>query len=167
MVQRPIIKIINTKFDVAIIVTTYILLFILCVATVVIFYKAPDIIPTHFNIEGKIDSYGNKATLFILPLITLGVTLLLQWLCKYPHLFNYPQHINENNAATLYQQGIRLLRWVNVGIIVLMLFLQYEICNSIHATTSQLSTGVFIVLLLCTTLLPIIVAYIMSNKKLN
>jgi len=40
----------------------------------------PDQIPTHWNIEGKIDGYGGKWTLFLMPAMMVGMLVLFYFL---------------------------------------------------------------------------------------
>jgi uncharacterized membrane protein len=35
----------------------------------------PDIIPSHFNIKGEVDGYGDKSTIIIPLMIHIGITL--------------------------------------------------------------------------------------------
>ncbi|MEZ4885115.1 MAG: SdpI family protein [Chitinophagales bacterium] len=39
--------------------------------------QIPEIIPTHWNIDGEADSFGNKWSILILPFVNIGVFLLL------------------------------------------------------------------------------------------
>jgi uncharacterized membrane protein len=40
----------------------------------------PGTIPTHWNIHGKVDGYGSKATLFLMPAVMAGMLLLFAFL---------------------------------------------------------------------------------------
>ena len=40
----------------------------------------PDRIPTHWNIEGKVDGYGGKWTLFVFPVLMVGMLVLFYFL---------------------------------------------------------------------------------------
>ena len=42
------------------------------VATAIVYTQLPRTIPIHWNIQGKVDGYGTKATLLIVPVVTLG-----------------------------------------------------------------------------------------------
>jgi len=54
------------------------------VASAAVYPRLPEKIPTHWNIQGQIDGYGNKQwALFLMPAIMLGLTALflaLPWL---------------------------------------------------------------------------------------
>jgi uncharacterized membrane protein len=42
-------------------------------ASVLLYPGLPDRIPTHWNIQGKIDGYGPKATIFLMPGVMIGL----------------------------------------------------------------------------------------------
>ncbi len=42
------------------------------IATAIVYAKLPATIPIHWNIHGKVDGYGTKATLLLVPIATLG-----------------------------------------------------------------------------------------------
>lgn len=49
----------------------------------VIYGQLPDRIPTHWNIQGRVDGYGPRATVFLLPAVMVGLLALfrvLPWL---------------------------------------------------------------------------------------
>ena len=63
----------------------------------------PPVVPTHFGITGMPDAWGSK-WLELLPL-ALGTVLYggLTIMGRYPHLFNYPWPITQENAPQHYQ----------------------------------------------------------------
>ncbi|MEM6377383.1 MAG: DUF1648 domain-containing protein, partial [Bacteroidota bacterium] len=63
----------------------------------------PDRIPTHFGANGLPDAYGSKTSIWPLPIISLITFLILFFLNKAPHLFNFPTKITEENALSQYQ----------------------------------------------------------------
>jgi uncharacterized membrane protein len=62
----------------------------------------PDIIPSHFNIKGEVDGYGDKSTIIIPLMIHIGITLLLSWIGNHPEKHNYSVTITEENKAAQY-----------------------------------------------------------------
>jgi uncharacterized membrane protein len=83
----------------------------------------PTIIPIHFNFKGEVDRYGNKAELFVLPILSSIVTISFYYLNKVPHIFNYMVEITKENAEIEYRKATRMLRWVNLGSSLLILFI--------------------------------------------
>src|SRR5882757_7317877 len=84
------------------------LLLIMLALTVYSFIKSPASVPTHFNNTGQADSYGNKATILILPVLGTIIYFGITWLNKYPHLFNYLTKITMENAQKQYSIATRM-----------------------------------------------------------
>ena len=49
------------------------------VAAVVLYIYLPQQIPMHWNSNGEIDRMGDKLSIFLLPTISLAITLMLHW----------------------------------------------------------------------------------------
>ena len=86
---------------------------------IICYPKLPDIIPTHYNLIGHVDGFGEKDSILILPVIAtiffIGMTLLN----KFPHIFNYPTIITENNALRQYTIATRLIRYLKFAFVLL------------------------------------------------
>jgi uncharacterized membrane protein len=128
----------------------------------------PDIIPTHFGLNGQPDAYGSKATLFIFPAVSLAVTILLQTLCRFPWVFNYPVRITQQNATRQYTAGRTLLRWVN-AIVWLFAGIQWEalqIARGAAHTFSPAFTAALIVLAVLTpiTIITLVVVWTIRGR---
>lgn len=76
--------------------------------------QLPDTIPIHFGFGGEPDSYGHKATLWILPVVAAVCYSGLTVLARYPHTFNFPARITEVNAERQYANAVRMIRVLNV-----------------------------------------------------
>lgn len=59
---------------------TWILSFLTLISTSVILQFMPDEIPTHYDINGNIDSYGSKYLYLIIPVIIIATTAFLSFL---------------------------------------------------------------------------------------
>jgi len=79
----------------------------------------PDRIPIHFNGKGQVDGWGSKWTLIILPIVSLLLYSGLTVLSKFPHVYNYPLPITEQNAAAQYLLARKLLGWINLEVVAL------------------------------------------------
>lgn len=99
--------------------------------TIFLLYKLPTIIPVHFDVMGKVDKYGNKTTLLILPIIATFVYIGLKALNKYPYIFNYATKITTDNALKQYGIATRLIRFINLAIqliiSIIILFVYFTI----------------------------------------
>lgn len=118
------------------------------------FSDLPEQIPTHFNIQGKVDGTGSKSSIFILPVIALLMAVGLIFLTKFPHKFNYPGKITAENAAFEYQRSRYLLRIVNVLTSLMFLLLTVAIIQSALGYSTGLN-GLFWVVLLAILIAPV------------
>jgi uncharacterized membrane protein len=77
---RPVLKVPLTTIDFTIEAIAILGIISLCSLAVVSYSSLPDIIPTHFNLKGQADDWGNKASIFILPgiglLLFTGITII-------------------------------------------------------------------------------------------
>jgi uncharacterized membrane protein len=65
----------------------------------------PDRIPTHWNIEGKVDGYGGKWTLFVFPAMMVGMRVLFYFL---PALSPKPFDVETFRPTYLYMMDVVL-----------------------------------------------------------
>ncbi|MFM8456142.1 MAG: SdpI family protein [Ignavibacteria bacterium] len=79
---------------------------------VITYAYAPDIVPIHWNLEGKPDNYAPKDIgLFLLPLINTGLYVFLYFIPK----------IDPNNEQLQY--SIKTLQWIRLGTHALLGFI--------------------------------------------
>jgi uncharacterized membrane protein len=121
----------------------------------------PDSIPSHFDAAGKVDQYGSKGTIFILPaigtLLFIGMTILN----RYPYIFNYTVRITAGNARRQYTIATRIIRYLKVTIMVTFLIIEYRIFTTAEGKTSGLG-GWFLPVSVAVILIPVIIAIIKS-----
>ncbi|SET96157.1 Protein of unknown function [Salinibacillus kushneri] len=124
----------------------------------IVFQSLPEEIPIHFNISGETDNWGNKGTIFLLPLLFKVIFLLLYFLQRSPYMFNYPIKVTEVNAKHLYQLGRLALAVMNVEVALIMAFLTWGIIQTAQGNPvlSLWSTLILIILPLVTILIFII-----------
>jgi|SRR5690625_496537 len=87
----------------------------------------PDTIPIHFNAIGEADNWGNKMTIFISPGIGIFIFIGLYFLSKYPHIFNYPFTITEENAARIYPVANLFMTIINLEMVLIFTFVSIDI----------------------------------------
>ncbi len=127
--NRPVLNIKPSPQDTIIELACIGLLIISWIYAVIQYPKLPTEIPTHYTINGVVDGFGPKSTIWILPAVGTGIVLLLSFVNRYPHLFNYPVQITTENAGYIYTKATKLIRYLKFGI--LLIFLTIEI-NSIR-----------------------------------
>jgi uncharacterized membrane protein len=92
-----------------------------------IYPHLPDIIPSHFNIKGEVDGYGDKSTILIPLILQLGLSLLLMWVGNHPEKHNYTVAITDENRAEQYSLSSRLIRRLNFIIGLVFITITYSI----------------------------------------
>lgn len=124
----------------------------------------PDRIPTHFGFTGQPDAWGNKESLFFLPLIALVMYLFLTIISRFPHTFNYPVKITAENEANQYLIARHLIAVLKVETIWLFAYLQWatiEIALGKATGLSNLFLPIFMVVMAGT----IVVYFYKARKK--
>ncbi len=125
--NRPIIKIEPTVLDK--IIDAVALVFLLLMLAMVFQYypDLPNKIPTHFGINGQVDSVGSKNTILLLPAFAIVLFVLLQVLGRFPHKFNYMVKITPMNAERQYRLGTRIMRFTNLFVMLVFYYINFKI----------------------------------------
>ena len=124
--ERPRIKLKLTSIGRIIEIINWISVLAIWVFTIVNYNNLPDIIPTHFNFAGEVDGFGGKANVLIFPIIATIFFVGLTILNRYPHIFNYPTKITEENALRQYTYATKMIRYLNLILIVNFGFLSFS-----------------------------------------
>ena len=166
MEARPKIKLNLSQLDHRLELAAKIFLVVLWGLTVYTFFKLPATIPVHFNASGQADSYGNKLTLLILPVLATIIYFGLTQLNKYPHIFNYMTKITEDNAQRQYGIATRMLRFLKLAILIIF----SAIILFTYLTTTGIANGLgvwFLPVTFVLLLVPTIVSISQSLKKVT
>jgi uncharacterized membrane protein len=166
MEQRPKLKIKLTLMDKLIEFTGLFTLLFMWGFAIYSYLVLPATIPIHFGASGQPDGYGQKATIFILPIIGLFLFMMMSLINKYPQVYNYPVKITEVNAAKHYTNGTRIVRYLKTAIIVIFTI----ILVGTYLTTTGKVNGLgswFLPLMLALLLLPTTYFIVKSFKLKN
>lgn len=163
MEARPIVKIELTTSDKVLEIAGWTGILLLWIITITVFSKLPEIIPTHFDLSGKPNVHGSKSVLFLLPTIGSLVFIGLTVLNFYPHHFNLPVQITEENAERQYQKATRLIRLLKIIIAFLFSLVVFLIYQS--ATSSTQSSSFWLMPLVLSSLVIPIAYYIFQSIK--
>ena len=165
-VERPKIKLIPTSADKLVELLGWIMLLAIWGWTFTHYSTLPDTIPTHFNATGEADGFGSKASIIGLPVIATLLFIGLTILNRYPHIFNYPSPVTQDNALRLYTLATRMLRYLKL--VLVLVFGGIELMTIQHATGKAAELGVwFLPLTLVLVFLPLIyfvVKSVQANK---
>ena len=163
-VERPKIKLIPTSVDKLVDLLGWIILLALWALTITHYSTLPDTIPTHFNAAGEADGFGSKASIIGLPFIATLLFIGLTVLNRYPHIFNYPSPVTQDNALRLYTLATRMLRYLKLILVVVFGGIGFMTVQ--HATGKAAGLGVwFLPLTLVLTFIPLIYFVVKSVQK--
>lgn len=123
--------------------------------------KLPEIIPIHFNGVGIPDRFGSKDDIFTLPTVTTIIFVGMTVLNRFPHIFNYPSDITEENALREYTMATRLIRYLKLIIVCIFLLISFRTIQIAHGNAETLG-GWFLPLILGLIFIPLIYYIIKS-----
>lgn len=162
---RPKLKPKLTKTDYLLEAAVFLGLASIWILAITAYHSLPEIIPTHYGFNGQADDWGSKAAIFILPVISLVMIIGMSILNRFPHIFNYPLKVTEENAMQLYRKGTLLIRIIKVIIVILFMFIEWLICDV--PENNQLPVWFLPVVLIVPVILPVIIVFIMTGKTLT
>lgn len=131
---KPKIKITREPVDWIVEAIGMVALLMMVALPLVYYHALPENIPSHFNALGEPDGFSGRATVWIFPATGLILYLGMAILNRYPHIFNYPVKITENNALRQYKNATRLIRVLNT-------VLACGFCYIVYATI-QTASGI-------------------------
>ncbi|MBM3426670.1 MAG: DUF1648 domain-containing protein [Bacteroidetes bacterium] len=162
--KRPKIKLIPSTTDKLLDLLSWLTLLVLWGYTFSHYSSLPETIPTHFNAAGEADGFGSKASLIALPIIATVLFIGLTVLNRYPHVFNYPTAITQDNALRLYTLATRMLSYLKL--VLVLVFGGIELMTIQHASGKGAGLGAwFLPLTLILIFLPLIYFVIKSVKS--
>lgn len=70
--------------------------------TICFFTDLPEIIPSHFGFDGVADGFSNKKSIWLLPIISTGIFILMKYMSKNPYApgLNIPDSMRRNKGLT-------------------------------------------------------------------
>ncbi|MEH7380694.1 DUF1648 domain-containing protein [Bacillus sp. JJ1533] len=113
MSERPVLKLPKTRSEKRLELLSAVILVGIYGFVIVNWSEIPDRVPTHFNIAGEPDSWGGKASVFILPIIATFLFKTMFILSKFPHIHNYPVEVTPENAEGIYRNSRKMLVTMN------------------------------------------------------
>ena len=116
----------------------------------------PDEKPKHFGFTGEADAWGDPSSLYILLGVNFLMYIMLTIIRRFPHTFNYPVQINENNAFRQYQLAVVYISLLKAQVVWLFAYLQWQMIQVALGNSTGLGAW-FIVVVLLAFLLPILI----------
>ena len=162
--SKPKIKVPVQALDRAIDSATFLILCLMLLLTINAYPSLPETIPTHFNGAGNVDGYGDKSVLLVLPGIGLFMCIGLFILIRFPHIFNFPVEINEQNAEIQYILINRMMRTLNFVSVSSFCFITFRVIESANGNGG--GTGYFFLpIMISGTIIPIIIYIYLARKN--
>ena len=130
------------------------------------FKTLPELIPSHFNVQGKVDDQSRKLVIFLLPSIITVLTAGMYILIRFPYRFNYPVAITMENAERQYRLATRMIRVLSLSILVV--FFLITLMTTLTAENKINGTGIWllpVILLIVFVPLGIYLYHSFRNKK--
>lgn len=65
--------------------------------------EAGEVFPRHYNFRGEVDGWTDRSILWILPVISVSIYLILLVSERFYRKFTYPVRVNDDNKEQLYR----------------------------------------------------------------
>lgn len=124
--NRPRIKVQLDPNDIFLELLGIIAILTLIMIPILYYAELPDSIPRHYGAQGEPNGFGSKSILLALPIFSVVLYLGLATLNWFPHIFNYPTKVTEENAGKMYKSGTKMIRNLNVIIAVMFAYISYS-----------------------------------------
>lgn len=117
MNKRPVISEHVANIDILIDRAAIVCFLFMWASFIFSYLQMPEIIVTHFGIDGKADDFGHKATLFLLPIAGSVFYIVLSAIIKKPQTFNHSVKITAANGDSRYRSAVRILKLLKLFIL--------------------------------------------------
>ena len=144
MKDRPRIQLRLTLSDKIIETIGWALLCITWILVILFYNRLSDIIPIHYNAAGVADGFGGKIHLIILSILSSALFIGMTILNKFPHIFNYPVKITEDNAFAQYQNMARMIRIVKLVVVLIFGLIVFKTISIAGNQGNEIGSWVFI-----------------------
>lgn len=85
----------------------------------------PDTLPRHYNSDGLPDAYSGKGMIWVLPILGFCLYLIISLISNFPALINIPIKTTPENMDFYQKKYSRMIRIINVEMVLLFAFLTY------------------------------------------
>ncbi|RRJ91162.1 DUF1648 domain-containing protein [Paenimyroides tangerinum] len=165
MNKNPKIKVKPSQFTKTLEIVNYFLIIVFWIITSLAYKHLPEEIPTHYNGLGEVDAYGDKITIFFLPLIASILFVTLTITANKPYWFNYSETITAENVETQYKNAMRFMQSLNLFVLLIFIFIDYKTIQI--ALNKSGSLGVWFLPLTGIVGISIIIYSVKQSKKEN
>ena len=125
--------------------------------------ELPDQVPTHFNASGEADAYGDKSSLWTMPIVGFLTFALLFVMNFFPHTFNIPIKITEENAEVQYRLVTRMIRTLNLAIAGMFAYISWAGIQTALGNMNGLGQW-FLPAVMIGSFLPIVIYFVVASS---
>jgi uncharacterized membrane protein len=105
--------------------------------------RLPERIPTHFDISGQPNAWGPPGTLWVLPVVGLGLYLLMTALASIQFKrFNLPVRVTETNLPFIQEKTSEMVAWIKMEMLGLFVYIQGAILHGARTGEFRLSPAI-------------------------
>ncbi len=166
MKKQPKIKLEKTKIDFVLELLTLAILILYWAFVFSRLKDLPNSIPVHFDFQGNANRFGLKYELLIIPSIATLIFVLLFFLNKFPHIFNYPVKITEENAERIYIFTTRFIRLLNLLLLTMFYFISFAAIKAAQSGSNKIQVAVLFVIFVG-SILSLLIYYVVKIHKLK
>lgn len=127
--KRPTLKIEVSKKYKTIEILAVVILAVVTIYSLLNYKLLPQIVPTHFGFDGSPNSFGDKKIFLSLILISVILVCSTLTLSRFPHIFNYPVKITENNYISLYTLASGFMIVLSLELSLIFSIIQFYVIN--------------------------------------
>jgi uncharacterized membrane protein len=136
--KRPILDIPYSQPEATLEVIAAVGVLTLIILGIVSWPELPDEIPSHFGASGIPDAWSSKLSIWLLPGIGAGLFALLTIVSKFPHTFNFPWAVTDENAEKQYQIGRTMVVSLKAELVWLFAYMEFGIIQAAMGKTNGL-----------------------------
>ncbi len=101
-------------------------------------HPLPPRIPTHFDLAGRPNGWGQPGMLWMLPIVATIILGLMSLVARHPRAFNYPLRVTPATRPRLEAIALGMIAWLQLEIAALFLLIQYAIIQSARIARNPL-----------------------------
>jgi uncharacterized membrane protein len=163
--SRPVLHLPRTQFEMVLEMLTALGIITILAITAWGYFTLPAIIPTHYNLSGAPNAYGGKGSLLVMPIIAICLTVLLTFLTRYPHRYNYPWPITAENAPRQYALARLLLRALTFELVWIFCVMQWLIIQAAGGSSASAGSILLVVPAILLILIGTAILYIRAAAR--
>jgi hypothetical protein len=161
--QRPRLQIPRTQLEIYCEIIAAVILISLTAYLVMNWSLLPSKIPVHFNFAGQTDRWGSRIGLLPLYGMTVALYAGFNMLQRFPHIYNYPFGLTNQNIHRQYQLARQLLTLIKTEIVCFLAFIEWGIMQVAKERSPAL--GIWLTPVMLLAILGAIVYYFVQASK--